>query len=108
MTAQDGDLIVIPGLSPRRGSHSAAQGRAERRSRVAPPWVRRRLRTLALKGRNKPWLHLTNDTCELNRFVSPFQGYQGESIPYPGRRSAAVAATLCPWLISGCPFGAEA
>ena len=40
MTAQDSDVIVIPRLSPRRGSHIAAQGRAERRSRVVPPWVR--------------------------------------------------------------------
>jgi len=39
--------------------------------------------------------HLTNDARGMNRFVSPFPGYRAESIPHPGRRSAAVAATLC-------------
>ena len=47
-------LLVIHRFSPRRGSYISAQGRAERRSRVAPPWVRRGGRTPALKGRNKP------------------------------------------------------
>ncbi|MCY2991100.1 MAG: hypothetical protein NTY19_24960, partial [Planctomycetota bacterium] len=45
--------------------------------------------------------------CGMTRFVSPFQGYRAESNPYPGRRSAAVAATLCPGLICGCPYRGE-
>ena len=84
-------LLVIHRFSPQRGSHKSAQGRAERRSRVAPPWVRSEWSTPALKGRNKPWPQRTNDACGMNRFVSPLQGYRAETNPYPGRRSAAVA-----------------
>jgi hypothetical protein len=38
----------------------------------------------------------------------PYRATTAKSIPYPGRRSAAIAAALCPGLICGCPFGANA
>ena len=37
----------------------------------------------------------------------PYRADGAKSIPYPGRRSAAVAAALCPGLVCRCPFGAE-
>jgi len=37
----------------------------------------------------------------------PYRATTAKSIPYPGRRSAAIAAALCPGLVCQCPFGAE-
>jgi hypothetical protein len=39
--------------------------------------------------------------------VPPLQGLVSLSSSNPGRRYAALAATLCPGLICGCPFGAK-
>ncbi len=69
-----------------------------------------RSRTSCACCSNATALNSMNDMCGISRmppFVSPFQGYRVESIPYPGRRSAADAASLCPGLICFGPFGAE-
>ena len=64
--------------------------RAKERLDCLPPWE-----NTSPEGAKQALADLTNDARGMNRFVSPFQGYRAESIRYPGRRSAAVAATLC-------------
>ena len=49
----------------------------------------------ATEGRNGP-------------LVSPLQGFPRRRACNPGRRCAAIAAPLCPGLVCGCPFGANA
>ena len=39
--------------------------------------------------------------------VAPFQGLNYYRNSYPGRRYAAIAASLCPGLACDAPFGAE-
>ena len=82
-------------LPPQRGSHIAAQrqsGAAQPRSAALGY---ERMENTSPEGAQQAPAHRTSDACGMNRFVSPFQGYRAESNPYPGRRSAAVAATLC-------------
>ncbi len=48
-----------------------------------------------------------NPSEEISSVVSPFQGNRLKTTSSPGRRSAAIAAPLCPGLICCSPFGAK-
>jgi len=100
--------LSLEAVTPQRGSHNLAQGRADRpqlrctlprtsRGRSAPPWERGPQTVRALKGPNKAWRLLTtargrhtdaHRTPSVGRclsaphLVSPFQG-TGHSSPLP-------------------------
>ena len=59
-------------IRPDRGSHIPAQGRAERRSPRSAALGSGKNKNASPEGAQQA---LTNDTCGMNRFVSPFQGY---------------------------------
>ena len=109
-TTMTGNLMAM-GVGPKRTARAefAPQGQPQISpgQSAAPPWVGDASGTPALKGRNKAASRGTYDQDGTDWFVSPLQGYRGESIRYPGRRFAAVAAALCPGLVCWCPFGAE-
>jgi hypothetical protein len=44
------------------------------------------------------------ERCGSAPLCRPFRASRARSIPYPGRRSAAVAAALCPGLVCCGPY----
>ena len=84
------------GTSPRRGLNRPAQGKAERQSREAPPWVGKPKRTKPCKGET------TMDQSHTERSCFALSGW----IVVPVSLSPGDA-TLCPGLICCCPVGAK-
>jgi len=90
--------------SPRKGLPQISKGRAERRQprSAALGWAASR--TPALKGRNKRrdgGRTMKRGRIELFR---PYRATTAKSIPYPGRRSAAIAAALCGYRRGALPW----
>jgi hypothetical protein len=79
----------------------SAQGKATRVTRaLPPPWVACALIRQPCKGETGEKIGVV--------VVAPLQGWGRWRHRYPGRRSAAHAATLCPGLTCSGPFGAIA
>jgi hypothetical protein len=65
--------VPLAASLPRRGRKMSAQGRAERRSREAPPWVNRPPRFNGLKGQNRRGTWLESRVGDTDRKTLPMK-----------------------------------
>ena len=91
-----------------KGRHRPAQGKAKRRSPRSVALGIDESITVALKGQNNEPHPARYSTFA--RYLRVCVALSGLRIPWltnPGRRSAAIAASLCPGLVCHCPFRAK-